>query len=295
MNPKNIDTFNEKVVFEVRNNKRIMKEFSIESLSTKPIKNIFSVSSKVAPELSKNFCSLIFNENTEIKVPILVAASQSTSVTKCIEADPTKRKFSFNVTMRNDNDNMLKSFKSLLEDNIPIQLNEEEDFINLATIGLSIGNDELISPLSERLKSESSSMSCDNVVSIINMKLTFGADQMGGLELETSFIATNFNEMREREDFIEFAKDVQHSQIIEQIIRSDKLKIDEEDVLLSLYVVFIFLIFGRVLHFLKEEAELHVEGSPGLLQPVVVVELLAGDVGTFESHAIPASAHDIAH
>ena len=213
-----------------------MKEFSIDFLSSKPMKNILSVTSKVAPELSKSFCSLIFNEKTEVKVPVLVAASLSSSVTKCIEVDPTKRKFTFNATMKNENSNILNSFKSLLEDNIPIQLNEEEDFINLASIGLSIGNDELVSPLSERLKSESSSMSCDNVVGIINMKLTFGEDQMGGLELETSFIAENFDEMSEREDFINFAKDVKHSQIIEQIIRSDQLKIDEEDVLLSFVI-----------------------------------------------------------
>ena len=165
-----------------------MKEFSIDFLSSKPIKNILSVTSKVAPELSKSFCSLIFNEKTEVKVPVLVAASLSSSVTKCIEVDPTKRKFTFNVTMKNENNNILNSFKSLLEDNIPIQLNEEDDFINLASIGLSIGNDELVSPLSEILESESSSMSCDNVLRIINMKLSFSEGQMGGLELEKKFI-----------------------------------------------------------------------------------------------------------
>ena len=295
-----------------------MKEFSIGSLSSKPVKNIFSVTSKVAPELSKSFCSLIFNENTEIKVPILVAASQSSSVTKCIEVDPTKRKFSFNVTMKNDNNNsILNSFKSLLENNIPIQLNEEEDFINLASIGLSIGNEELISPLSEKLKSESSSMSCDNVVGIINMKLTFGEDQMGGLELETSFIAKNFDKMSKREDFFNFAKDIKHSQIIEQIIRSDQLKIEEEDVLLSFVIKlckstldfsFLFeLVFleyctvdkcRELLTFVKEQYESSNAKSiimcfgRRIIQPVAleqkyIKERHAGDIGTAVSMEDP--------
>ena len=43
------------------------------------------------------------------------------------------------------------------------------------------------------------------------------------------------------------------------------------------------------------QAELHVEGASGLLQAVVVVELLVGEVGTLQADAVASVVHRVAH
>ena len=200
------------------------------------MKNILSVSAKVAPELSNNTCIIKINEKNEIRVPILVAASLSTVITKSIEGDPTKQTFKFNISIKGDQENILESIKKLLTNNQPIELNEENDYINLAAFGLAIGNDEFIAPLSEKMKQESSSMNTSNVIKIINAKLVFGEESMGGLDAEISFIAQHFEAMIKNDDFIKFSCNKKHSQIIERIIRSENLKIRREDSLL-LFVI----------------------------------------------------------
>ena len=56
-----------------------------------------------------------------------------------------------------------------------------------------------------------------------------------------------------------------------------------------------FMCVERGLEVGQIQAELHVEGASGLLQAVVVVELLVGEVGTLQADAVASVVHRVAH
>ena len=106
---------------------------------------------------------------------------------------------------------------------------DEEEMQAFAEFGLSIGNENFFSPLDKQLEKWSSSIT-GNVVRILSLKNTFNNKNTWK---ETSFIAENFDSMSTNESFIEFSKCVSNIRTVEEIIRSDKLKMNNEDTLMT--------------------------------------------------------------
>ena len=199
------------------------------SLSSKYLENLRSVVGKFET-YKEHKCSIVVNKTFTIEVPVVVAASISSSITKIIENDPTASTFPF--TIKHYNESSMQKIKQVIARNASVSIGEEdeEDMQAFAEFGLSIGNEDFVSPLNKQLEKESSSITEGNVVRILSLKNTFNNKNTGK---ETTFIAENFDSMSTNESFIEFSKCVSNIRTVEEIIRSDKLKMNNEDTLMT--------------------------------------------------------------
>ena len=202
-----------------------MAEFS---LSSKYLKNLKSVVEKLS-SYKENKCTIVVNKTFRIELPVVVAASLSSKITKMIENDPTQTVFPFTVDAKKDNGDSFDKIRRVLIDNTKVSLNDE-DIKTFAAFGLEIGNDDFITPLSEKYKKASESLDKENVVSILNTKGLFGIKDT---QKETTFIASNFIEMSTNEEFISFAKNAENIPVINEILHSSSLLVEDEDSLLS--------------------------------------------------------------
>ena len=218
-----------------------MRDFSI---SCKYLENIRSLSEEF-PEYRDRTFTIIINETFKIEVPLIVASSFSSSITKTVKNDPTASELHVRLktnTQNTDNkDNeektheTLNKIKSVLCGNTKVSLNEETEFYTFASFGLSIGNEDFVSPLRTLLSREVSNVEENNVVSILRSKQTFEFS-LQEMEEEISFICTHFENMSTREDFINFSRETRNSLIVESIISSDKLNMKDEDTLLTFVI-----------------------------------------------------------
>ena len=172
--------------------------------------------------------SIIINNEVEIKIPVVVAASISSKISEIIENDPTSSKLP--ITLNECSSESLGKIKKVVLKNENVELDKEEDINAFASFGLAIGNDDFISPLNKKLSKEMSSMTNDNVVSILKTKKVFSIKDT---KEETKFIAKNFNDITCREDFLLFAKNSDNIDVIEEIVSSNDLSMENEDNLLS--------------------------------------------------------------
>ena len=204
-----------------------MSDFSI---SCEYLENIRSTVNEF-PEYRDTICTIIINEKFKIELPIIVASSFSSSITKLIKNDPTTKEFHF--SFKSNSVESLNKIKSVLCEQSKVSLNEENDIFTFAEFGLAIGNKDFVNPLKERLAKDVSQMNENNVVHIISSKKTFNIEDT---KQETSFIASHFETMSRREDFIKFSSETSNTRIVEEIISSDKLKMNNEDTLLSFLI-----------------------------------------------------------
>ena len=218
-----------------------MRDFSI---SCKYLENIRSLSEEF-PEYRDRTFTIIINETFKIEVPLIVASSFSSSITKTVKNDPTASELHVRLNTNTQNtqnkDNKekthetLNKIKSVLCGNTKVSLNEESEFYTFASFGLSIGNEDFVSPLRTLLSREVSNVEENNVVSILRSKQTFEFS-LQEMEEEISFICTHFENMSTREDFIKFSRETRNSLIVESIISSDKLNMKDEDTLLTFVI-----------------------------------------------------------
>ena len=218
-----------------------MRDFSI---SCKYLENIRSLSAEF-PEYRDRTFTIIINETFKIEVPLIVASSFSSSITKTVKNDPTASelhvRLNTNTQNKDNKDNeektheTLNKIKSVLCGNTKVSLNEETEFYTFASFGLSIGNEDFVSPLRTLLSQEVSNVEENNVVSILRSKQTFEFS-LQEMEEEISFICTHFENMSTREDFINFSRETRNSLIVESIISSDKLNMKDEDTLLTFVI-----------------------------------------------------------
>ena len=203
-----------------------MGEFSINS---NYLENIRSTVNEF-PEYKDRICTIIINETFKIELPLIVASSFSSSITKIIKNDPTTKEFHF--SLQTNSLESLNKIKSVLCEHSKVTLNEEndEDIYSFAEFGVSIGNDDFINPLKVRLSKRVSEMNDNNVVDILRSKKTFHINDMNE---EIIFISSHFEKMSVREDFINFSKETPNAGIVESIISSDKLSMNSEDTLLT--------------------------------------------------------------
>ena len=221
-----------------------MRDFSI---SCKYLENIRSLAEEF-PEYRDRTFTIIINETFKIEVPLIVASSFSSSITKTVKNDPTASELHVRLKTNTQNkenkekkDNeektheTLNKIKSVLCGNTKVSLNEETEFYTFASFGLSIGNEDFVSPLRTLLSREVSNVEENNVVSILLSKQTFEFS-LQEMEEEISFICTHFENMSTREDFINFSRETRNSLIVESIISSDKLNMKDEDTLLTFVI-----------------------------------------------------------
>ena len=218
-----------------------MRDFSI---SCKYLENIRSLSEEF-PEYRDRTFTIIINETFKIEVPLIVASSFSSSITKTVKNDPTASELHVRLNTNTENTQntqnkektheTLNKIKSVLCGNTKVSLNEETEFYTFASFGLSIGNEDFVSPLRTLLSREVSNVEENNVVSILRSKQTFEFS-LQEMEEEISFICTHFENMSTREDFINFSRETRNSLIVESIISSDKLNMKDEDTLLTFVI-----------------------------------------------------------
>ena len=168
------------------------------------------------PSYKENKCSIVINKTFKIELPVVVAASLSSKITKMIEIDPTQTEFSFVINTMNENKDLFNKIRSVLINNEKVSLNDE-DIQPFASFGLAIGNEDFFTPLSEKYKKAGESLDEENVVSILNTKKLFGIKET---QKETTFIASNFNEMSKNETFLSFAKNAENISVINEILQS---------------------------------------------------------------------------
>ena len=197
------------------------------SISCEYLENIRSIV-KEFPEYRDKICTIIVNETFKIELPLIVAAAFSSSITKTIKNDPTANEFSF--TLERYSIESLNKIKSVLCEHSKVWLNEENDIYTFAEFGLAIGNKDFINPLNTRLAKDVSGMNENNVVQILSSKKAFHIEDT---KQEISFIAEHFETISKREDFIRFSLEAPNTKIIDEIISSDKLYMNNEDTLLS--------------------------------------------------------------
>ena len=208
-----------------------MKEFF---LGSKYLDNIRRIVSKF-PAIKEQKCTISINKQINIELPVVVASSISTKITQTLENDPTVFKFPITINNTDDsesnsNETSIEKIKRVVETGEKVEIENEEDIYNFAKFGLDIGNEDFVIPLQEKLAAESANITEDNIVNILKMKKTFNIHEM---EKETSFISRNFESMSKREDFISFSKNKSNIDIIRNIIESDSLHMQNEDILLS--------------------------------------------------------------
>ena len=209
-------------------------EMSDFCISCKYLENIRSTVNEF-PEYRDRMFTIIINETFYIELPLIIASSFSSSITKIIKNDPTTNELHISLKTRKTNSlESLNKIKSVLCKNSKISFKEEyeEDIYTFASFGIAIGNEDFVKPLRTRLSSLSSDINENNVVELLRSKQTFefGIDEMNP---EISFISTNFENISTREDFINFSKEPSNTEIVESIISSEELQMNNEDTLLT--------------------------------------------------------------
>ena len=202
-----------------------MRDFSI---SCEYLENIRSLSEEF-PEYRDRIYTIIINETFKIELPLIVASSFSSSVTKTVKNDPTANELHVRLSTLKTQET-LEKIKSVLFGQSKVSLNEENDVFAFAEFGAAIGNKDFVNPLNAQLAKEAAEIKEDNVVRILLSKKTFHVEDT---ERESSFIAEHFETMSTREDFINFSREATNARTVEAIISSDKLFMRDEDTLLS--------------------------------------------------------------
>ena len=197
------------------------------SLNSKYLENIRKTVDKF-PEYRDRIATIRINETFDIEVPVIVASSLSSTITKLIDNDPTTSTFCF--TIQRYSESSLAKLKDVLQHNSRVSLDNDDDIHAFAEFGLLTENDDFVSPLKSQLCEYSSDISEDNVVKIISSKNTF---RINDNSKEYSFIASNFESMSTREDFIEFSKKDTNRNIVKDILSRDDLCMLSEDTLLT--------------------------------------------------------------
>ena len=196
-------------------------------INCKYLENMRKVVGKF-PEYSDRSCNIIINKTFSFKLPTIIAASFSSNIASTIVNDPTVNEFNFSVPTNSSES--LNKIKSVLCDQASVTINNDDDINSFAEFGIAIDNDEFINPLNAKLEKDSSEINKENVVRILKSKKVFKIKEM---KKETDFIAEHFKEMSQREDFVGFSSDASNASIVDDIIGSNKLSIESEDMLLS--------------------------------------------------------------
>ena len=207
--------------------------------------------------------NFIISINDEIiSLPIEVAVSISSKITKSLIQDPSIRKMHFDIEFRDENS--LNIIKNIIEGEKLNQENLETNsfILDFCDFCLLIENSFYIQQYIDRLYEDDdiSTLSKSKFLQFLNIKQNFSIfsknlDFPFYLTNEINFIANNFMDFIANDDFLKWAKEINNISMLELILNSEFLLLDEEDSLLSFILKLVETnnIFAILFHYLYIE------------------------------------------
>ena len=179
-----------------------------------------------------------------IFLPIEVAVSLSSKITKTLIQDPTIRKMNFDINFRDKDSydiilNILEGNNSSISPSVSSNRNL---FYDLCDFCLSFGNSFILQPFfnQKAINEDLESLSTSDLLQQINFKcnlLNYNQNNFNlSIEDEISYIAQNFDKFIKDECFIEWSKNEHNFIVLDQVISHDALKLSNEDSLLSFII-----------------------------------------------------------
>ena len=201
----------------------LMSKFRINSSF---FSNILAVGDK---GITNCMCKINLNNQKDIEIPLLVAISAFSSIHQELMADITLREFNINVDFPYKVDNTFyDKLVDILNDR-EVEITEQETLI-LAALGEVTNNREFIVPFEEQMQKLSNSLSLNNCFELVEKKHKFHFD-ISKFDQEIALIAENFETQQQK--LHDIAKDVSYLSFITEILKSSKLLIKNEDILLD--------------------------------------------------------------
>ena len=181
-------------------------------------------------EITNRICTIHLNNNKEIKIPLFIAISSSSFVSKQLLSDISTNDLYFNDPLLDRiNDDVLNKIIKILNHE-EVQFENEDEIIQFAIFGKIIGNSEFVKPFISISKGHESNINEENVISIIKQKIIFNLP-IDQLKSEISFISSHFSQFIDK--LIELSKESEYQEIIECIIKDENLQLQSEDELLT--------------------------------------------------------------
>ena len=180
--------------------------------------------------ITNSECTLHFNNERDIEVPLFVAISCFPIVSQSVMSDATARDFHIEFEFPSnikDRSSFYDKVSSLLKGHIASLT--RSDVVSLALLGKQTGNSFFVSPLGCELKSEESSLSSSNALSLACRKHDFGISLSSCLR-ETELLSSDFE--HQKSSILGVANDVSYIDLIESIVSNNRLVLDHEDSLL---------------------------------------------------------------
>ena len=197
------------------------------SLSCNYIDNLRTIIEKF-PSYKEHTFTISINNKVKITIPTVFAATLSKTITKILENDPTAK--TFPCTLNDASNEALNKIKDVITNNVSVTLKDEQEIKTFASFGLSIGNNEFVSPLKEKLNADSFYINISNVTQILSTKEAFHIEE---IEKETNYICKYFYYLMHEEKFVEYCCQNEHIEFVEKILSNEEIKIRDEDDLLS--------------------------------------------------------------
>ena len=203
------------------------------SNDTRFIRDMREITNAITNGVSEEECTIFINDEFQIKVPLFCACLFSRKIFNQIKADPLNRMFNFKIPLNSGKEatcRFVKKIENIIKNGDFLTAESKEDFKNMLLIGTYLGNNYIF-----KMPNSFNDVSKDNIIDIILYKTIVMKDN--NLSKEIKFIAEHFEEIVNQEDFISFAKNLDNINIIEQVIRSTDLTINDEDTLLDFIIL----------------------------------------------------------
>ena len=197
--------------------------FSLETCKISQLRSAINSSSAY----NDQNVEIIINQRYTIELPLLVAASVSSKITRILESDPTIKEFAFKFEA---SDSSLHKIDRILTRGLSVRIAGDDDIIAFYNFGLAIGNEQFMEPFKNRKKSLDAPINIDNAVFDIKSKLSLGITD---LTREITYIASNFDEFAKRKEFVSFSMRERNYDIVESILNHQSFHVVSEDTLLE--------------------------------------------------------------
>ena len=184
-------------------------------------------------EITNCQCTIRVNGEYEIHVSLFQALAFSPTISSMYRNDRTTTIFDIHMDVDGKLDTTLfTKIEEILKLN-KIEILNENEAVNLAHFGRSIGNDIFIIPYSQYCNELNVEITKENAISLIQkkLKLFFKPEQY---EEEIKTLAQNFDEISGKLE--ELSTNEIYFDIIESIIKSDHLHLPNEDFLLDFII-----------------------------------------------------------
>ena len=191
--------------------------------------NIYAISQH---EITNKSCTIHINNNQEIQIPLLIAASFSSFISNQLLIDSLMTDFYIEDRFLDSiNDEVIQKLLNLL--NLKEVQLEDDEIMEFAKLGYVLGNKELVDLFMHFIKKCEQNMNEDTALSLLIKKVSFNIP-LEEIKPEISYISSHFSKFAD--ELINLGKDIKYQNVIECIINSENIKLFTEDELL-LFIV----------------------------------------------------------